>query len=59
MGLKPGGVVGPPAGQTPQAASVALPSASSADPAQRDWLAFIMELERRYTQGMYGTRSTG
>lgn len=53
VSLRPGGVLGLPEGESLEDGSVSLPSASATQAARRDWIAFVMELERRYTLEMY------
>lgn len=51
--LRPGGRIGLPDGQSLEDGTVALPLASATAQARADWFAFVMELERRYTDTMY------
>ncbi len=52
ISLRPGGSRGLPEGESLEAGTVSLPIASATAAARRDWLAFVMELERRYSVGM-------
>lgn len=51
VSLKPGGIRGLTPGESLEVASVSLPSPSATAAARRDWFAFIMDVERKYTQG--------
>ncbi|MGC9318565.1 MAG: carbohydrate binding domain-containing protein, partial [Armatimonadota bacterium] len=53
VSLRPGGVRGLDEEQSLEAGNVELPTSASTDRARADWLAFVMELERRYTLGIY------
>jgi len=53
LSLRPGGQRGLPEEQSLEAGNVELPQASAPAQARTDWFAFVMELERRYTQGMH------
>ena len=53
LSLKPGGMVGLSPDQTLEARNIPFASSSSTQAAQRDWLACIMDLERKYTLGLY------
>ncbi|MEN6547862.1 MAG: carbohydrate binding domain-containing protein [Armatimonadia bacterium] len=53
LSLKPGGLLGLPPDQSLEAGTVLFPTSSSTTRARRDWFAFIMDLERKYTSGMY------
>jgi len=53
LSLKPGGVIGLWDDQTLEAGNIPFASSSSTHAAQRDWYAFIMDLERKYTLGLY------
>ncbi len=53
VSLRPGGTLGLPEGESLEAGDVSLPPHSSTAQARADWFAFVMELERRYTEGMY------
>ncbi|MFW5868278.1 MAG: carbohydrate binding domain-containing protein [Armatimonadota bacterium] len=53
VSLRPGGTRGLPDGESLEAGTVSLPLSSATNRAREDWLAFVMELERRYTLEMY------
>ena len=53
LSLKPGGVLGLPAEQTLEARNVAFPTSAATTKARQDWFAFLMDIEHKYTQGMY------
>lgn len=53
VSLRPGGMLGLAADQTLEQGNIVFPTASATRAAQRDFVAFIMDLERRYTQGLY------
>ncbi|MCD6361578.1 MAG: carbohydrate binding domain-containing protein [Armatimonadetes bacterium] len=53
VSLRPGGLYGLPEGQSLEERNIAFPTSASTRRARVDWAAFAMELERRYTQGMY------
>jgi len=53
LSLRPGGTLGLPEDQSLEAGNVMLPTSRATDRARADWLAFVMELERRYTLDMY------
>jgi len=53
ISLRPGGIVGLPEGESLEAGNVSLPPHSSTAQARADWFSFVMEIERRYTEGMY------
>jgi len=53
ISLRPGGTLGLPEGESLEEGTVSLPPHSATAEAQADWYAFVMELERRYTLGMY------
>lgn len=53
VSLRPGGIRGLPEDQSLAEGNVDFPTPSATLQARRDWFAFIMELERRYTQGMH------
>lgn len=52
ISLRPGGLMGLPEGQSLED-GVAFPTSGSTEQARRDWFAFVIELERRYTLEMY------
>jgi hypothetical protein len=52
LSLKPGGMIGLQPDQTLEAGNIPFASSSSTRAAQRDWYAFIMNLERQYTLGL-------
>jgi hypothetical protein len=52
VSLRPGGTRGLPEGESLEASTVSLPTQSATVAARRDWIALVMELERRYTVGM-------
>ncbi len=52
VSLRPGGRRGLPEGQSLEAGNVELPLGSATAQARTDWFAFMIEVERRYTQGM-------
>lgn len=53
ISLRPGGTRGLPEGESLDAGNVSLPTSSATAAARRDWIAFVIELERRYTLEMY------
>lgn len=53
LSLKPGGILGLPEDQKLEAGNVAFPTSSSTVKARQDWFAFLVDIERKYTQGMY------
>ncbi len=53
VSLKPGGVLGLAADQRLEDGTVEFAAPRSTRQARRDWFEFIVELERRYTQGLY------
>jgi hypothetical protein len=53
ISLKPGGILGLPADQTLEAGNIVFPSSNSTAKARQDWFAFLVDVERKYTQGMY------
>ncbi|MFP4250081.1 MAG: carbohydrate binding domain-containing protein [Armatimonadota bacterium] len=53
VSLRSGGTRGLPDGETLEGGTVSLPIASATEQARRDWLAFVVEIERRYTLEMY------
>lgn len=53
LSLKPGGILGLPADQTLEANNVVFPTSNGTFKAREDWFAFLMDIEHKYTQGMY------
>jgi len=53
VGLRPGGLRGLDPEQSLEDGNVAFPVANDTDRAREDWFAFAMELERKYTEGLY------
>jgi hypothetical protein len=53
VSLRPGGMLGLGGDQTLEQGNIAFPTASATRAAQRDFVAFVMDLERKYTQGLY------
>jgi hypothetical protein len=53
VSLRPGGMLGLPEGESLEGRNISAPGSGHTHRARVDWMAFMMELERRYTQGMY------
>ncbi len=53
ISLRPGGMLGLPEGETLEGRDISAPGSGHTRQARRDWMAFFIELERRYTQGLY------
>ncbi|MGI5820356.1 MAG: carbohydrate binding domain-containing protein [Armatimonadota bacterium] len=61
ISMRRGGTRGLPEGENLEAENIALPTSTATEAARRDWIAFVMELERRYTVEMHDflTRELG
>ena len=53
VSLRPGGLRGLDPEQSLEDGTVAFPVANDTDRAREDWFSFAMELERKYTEGLY------
>lgn len=53
VSLRPGGMLGLPEGETLEGRDITQPGSGHTHRARVDWMTFVMELERRYSEGMY------